>query len=420
MPALRLSSASTDWPALARDYLGDLEDRQQQSAEAKELAKKILAGKTGVAQQAGAILDWVRHRLTYQAIEFGRRGVMPNSPGTIIQNRYGDCKDHSLLAWHLFREAGIPAHLALVNASGPIDRSLPSLDQFDHMILFSPAFGGGMFFDLTDKDSDHRYCASINLHESEALILDEANPRFVTIQRNPAGETRIKSNRHITLDSANRQFLVRESLTISGHFAGAFRGYLKSVPAPDFPARVQSLLATDSKLNVQTVEVDNLDQLSKPVVIRMTYRIRRGLERQAAGMTGRIPSIWETYFFSVSTSPERKTPFRIEHPLQFESTVRIESAAGEALAVEMEADKQRTPWLVWSSSSEKDGTAWIRHTQIKLIDGRHQSKDFEAYQNAIDDAVASVAARVQVGAGNLAEQEQPLRIGRAADGGVTE
>ena len=52
---------------------------------------------------------------TYKAIEFGSRGRVPNFTMEIVGNRYGDCKDHSLLFYQLLRAIDEPAELVLVS-----------------------------------------------------------------------------------------------------------------------------------------------------------------------------------------------------------------------------------------------------------------------------------------------------------------
>jgi transglutaminase-like putative cysteine protease len=66
---------------------------------------------------------------------------VPNPAKDIIANRYGDCKDHALLAHLLFRACNIESRLVLVSTDDPVEPDLPSTGQFDHMIVHLPASG---------------------------------------------------------------------------------------------------------------------------------------------------------------------------------------------------------------------------------------------------------------------------------------
>src|SRR5207237_601886 len=101
---------------------------------------------------------------TYKAIEFGRGARIPRAPQEVLRHRYGDCKDHALLLYHLLRNAGTEARLALVRTGSPVRRELPSLDQFDHMVVYLP--GTASFVAALQRR------LSVSGHAVEVLALD--------------------------------------------------------------------------------------------------------------------------------------------------------------------------------------------------------------------------------------------------------
>src|SRR5690606_4324710 len=122
--------------------------------------------------------------ITYKAIEFGRSTRVPNPTSKVLKNKYGDCKDHSLLLWQMLRANGIEAHLALANFAQPVDPDLPSLDQFNHMLVYVPGYEGGRFFDATDKTSDvANLKAPLDLGGANVLVLDAERPRLVQVPK---------------------------------------------------------------------------------------------------------------------------------------------------------------------------------------------------------------------------------------------
>src|SRR5262249_11405311 len=149
-------------------------------------------------------------------------------------------KDHAVLLKQLLDSAGIPAHLALVNATGTVATELPSMDQFNHMIAFVPSSSlgeatnatGGMPVDCTEKDADPLLFPSFGLEDKSILVLDAQQPRLVHIPKYPADAGQISSSRQITIqiDAANPDVVtaqVLERVTFNAYAAPIARAYLR-------------------------------------------------------------------------------------------------------------------------------------------------------------------------------------------------
>ncbi len=145
------------------------------------------------------IARFVQTNLTYKAIEFGRRARIPKKPSDIIQNKYGDCKDHAVLLQQMLVAVGVPARLALVNLHSPIQTNQPSLDQFDHMIVYVPGDADAQFLDCTSKGADVAETIPAGLAGQEALILDPSEPRFVAIPQYTQNASSISVDQHLNV-----------------------------------------------------------------------------------------------------------------------------------------------------------------------------------------------------------------------------
>ncbi len=60
--------------------------------------------------------DWVRKNIRYVAVYVGAGGVVPHSAQAVLDNRYGDCKDHVALLEALLKAVAIESSPALINA----------------------------------------------------------------------------------------------------------------------------------------------------------------------------------------------------------------------------------------------------------------------------------------------------------------
>jgi transglutaminase-like putative cysteine protease len=103
-------------------------------------------------QQATAkVLDFVQNQIRYLSISMGENSHRPFPPAQVLQRRYGDCKDKSLLMVAMLRELGIEAQPVLVSTyyRKGLDRMLPSPALFDHAIVRARIQGKLYFFDPT-------------------------------------------------------------------------------------------------------------------------------------------------------------------------------------------------------------------------------------------------------------------------------
>jgi tetratricopeptide (TPR) repeat protein len=123
------------WREVAERY-GVLWERQLAGADVRDAAKAALGGRTGREEAVRRVLAWIRENVRYTGLELGEREVVPAPPAETLRRRHGDCKDLSLLAVALLREAGVEARIALLRTGWQdLVPELPGLGQFDHAIV---------------------------------------------------------------------------------------------------------------------------------------------------------------------------------------------------------------------------------------------------------------------------------------------
>lgn len=138
-PYLRVSSFA-DLAAAGAAFCGRAEPRSAVTPAIMRQADDITRGKTGRRDQARAIFDWVASNIRYVAITRGAGGMVPHTAGSILENRYGDCKDHTTLMRALLAAKGIKSEYASIN-DDPVYKTYEIPYQgFDHVILYLPEF----------------------------------------------------------------------------------------------------------------------------------------------------------------------------------------------------------------------------------------------------------------------------------------
>jgi hypothetical protein len=97
-----------------------------------------------------ALHKWIAKDIRYVSVALGLSGYQPRFPDSTIISGFGDCKDKATLFIAAARHLGLTAYPVLLNSTGVPDRSVVSINQFDHAIAAMPKKTGGYtFLDLT-------------------------------------------------------------------------------------------------------------------------------------------------------------------------------------------------------------------------------------------------------------------------------
>lgn len=98
-----------------------------------------------------AAVRFVQDDVRYLGIEMGPGSHQPNAPKDVVERRFGDCKDKSVLLVSILRTLGFEAYAALVHSEkGPsLAEQQPSPFAFDHVIVRAVVAGRTIWIDPT-------------------------------------------------------------------------------------------------------------------------------------------------------------------------------------------------------------------------------------------------------------------------------
>ncbi len=98
-------------------------------------------------------LNFVQQEIRYFGVEIGISSHRPTHPNQVFKQRYGDCKDKTLLLATIFNRLGIKAYPALVSSRDHrgIGELLPSPRAFDHVITMAQIGGATWWIDATNN-----------------------------------------------------------------------------------------------------------------------------------------------------------------------------------------------------------------------------------------------------------------------------
>ncbi len=106
--------------------------------ELEEVFNEVFTGNETTEEKINKIIDYVQDDIRYMGIESGIGSIKPFPPEQVVRQRFGDCKDKSLLLVSLLKKIGIEkAYPVLVNINmrHDLDKLYPSNEVFDHCIV---------------------------------------------------------------------------------------------------------------------------------------------------------------------------------------------------------------------------------------------------------------------------------------------
>ncbi len=394
LPFLWIASRRDTWEGLATDYLRDIEDRLEPNPLVNELAVQLVRRIDDPEARIETFLSYVQE-YSYEAIVFGRRARVPDPVGDVVARKYGDCKDHSLLLVHLLGSIDVAAHLVLANTSERIAPEVPSLDQFNHMIVYIPDQAGGRFLDCTDKN--HRIVAMppLGLGGRLALVLDPEQTRIAKIPEYSAEQNLVVSQRTVQV-LANGDAEIRETLTANGVSASSLRYYLRNTDETTRQTLVQQTMSESGpKVTVRGLVARHLDEMDKPLILEINYRASESLQPAGSELVGRIPAYWERGNLAAAHLEKRRTPFQLVYPMKLESTVTVLPPEGFQIAtVEEPIPAYEDRFVIWSLREEPAAEGRTLHWEAQRAAGTHPEDLYSAFEESMNQALRSIEQKL--------------------------
>jgi lipoprotein NlpI/transglutaminase-like putative cysteine protease len=143
-----------------------------------------LRGLPGSEQRVAAALEFVQSEIRYFSVSLGESSHRPAPPNIVLQRRYGDCKDKSLLLTTLLKALGIQSEPVLLDAlrrKAPA-KLLPSPAAFDHVIVRADVEGKAFYLDPTRLGQHGRLDRMGQSHEgADVLVIASGTSQLSSI-----------------------------------------------------------------------------------------------------------------------------------------------------------------------------------------------------------------------------------------------
>ncbi len=136
MPTIVVSDY-TSWEEVVKWSTDIYTQNEPLNSVVKKKVSEINTAYNTQGEKIKAILDFVQDDIRYLGLEYGIGSYKPNSPNKVFEQRYGDCKDKSLLMVQMLKEINVEAYPMLLNTTmkSTITELPPSPSFFDHCVV---------------------------------------------------------------------------------------------------------------------------------------------------------------------------------------------------------------------------------------------------------------------------------------------
>jgi hypothetical protein len=183
-------SSPMTWTQLARWYADLSRGRYDVAPALDAKLAELVQGARTLDDSLRAVHRWVAQDFRYVSLSLGIGGYLPRLPGQVLETRYGDCKDKATLFIALARRMGARAYPVLLSSSGSADSTLPTVQQFDHMIAAVERPAGRLYLDLTSDLTPYGELPPAEQGSFALVVHDDGRGEQVVLPEPPASANR--------------------------------------------------------------------------------------------------------------------------------------------------------------------------------------------------------------------------------------
>ncbi|MBN8576026.1 MAG: DUF3857 domain-containing protein [Cytophagales bacterium] len=278
-------------------------------------------------EKVARTIQFIQDEIRYLSFSDGIHGFKPHPPDQIISQRFGDCKDKSLLLSKILNELGIESNPVLINTSyGPVlTEVLPSPRMFDHCIVQFKLNDSTYWVDPTITFQRGSLKNLFLPDYRQGLVINAATSELTPIaSRSKNGSIRVEEvfNVHEVGGAATLQV----TSVYEGADADYIREYFKSKSLTDIDTQYLNFYATDyPEIELATaIEFTDDDALNR-FTTREKYEIANFWEHDS---TNEIQSA-SVYprnlagYLSTPSTKIRRMPYALNHPQHISYSIQL-------------------------------------------------------------------------------------------------
>lgn len=293
--------------------------------------KTYTAGLFTATDNEGRIREairFVQDEIRYLGFETGLNSHKPHAPVSVFDQRFGDCKDKSLLLSSILQLQGVEAYPMLVNTSlrRKVGEGLPDLSAFDHCVVQIRYNNKDIFVDPTINNQGGRLEELYFPDYGKGLVIRQGTTDLIELPQPTRSEITETQSFGITQIGGDA------TLAVKTVYTGIEADLQRSEFASNSIETIQknyltyySNLYPDIRSEDTLQIVDNRDE--NTFEVQEQYRIerfwKRNDDKEGQQYCEFYPQSLESYF-NVSKATSRKTPYHLSFPTSYHHYILVD------------------------------------------------------------------------------------------------
>jgi hypothetical protein len=371
------------WEDLAKEIRETFKEKVTQNSGLKDYVKTVVTDSMSELIKTETVSNLIKNEIETDWIY---TAYPQKEPIEVLNNKKGIMTDKNLLLINLLRNINIDANPVLIStrSHGQLDKNIPNLQQFNHVLVCVKIDQGYNFYDTSE-----RYCPIKFLPDftnvGEGLLITDNNYKFVKIPQSKSLNS-ISCNTDLILNTEGHIFC-KTILRYEGYTAVSKREQISSKNNQqeyfsEWITKKYAQAALDS------FRIENLESLEGPLYIYLSYKVP-----DYAQVTGR-----NIYFSPPLMTKVGKNPYKSEkriYPVDYNYcrgwNEKVKTILPQGYSVE-EIPKQlliKIPDFSYMTKyiNEKNVVTFIKQFLIKKT--IFQQKEYESLRNAYTNIVNS-------------------------------
>ena len=357
-----------DWSEVATWATKQFEVTEAQRKQLKSKTDELFEGldKPGLILKA---IRFVQDEVRYLGFESGLNSHRPHAPVDVFEQRFGDCKDKSLLLSTILNMYGIEAYPMLVSTTlrDHTSERLPSHTIFNHCVVKFEYDGKSIFVDPTIGNQGGTLADYYFPTYGQGLVVNDKSKDLLTLPGPCTASISEEQTFDISEIGGEAIFSVRT----------VYKGVEADIQRSDFASR-----------SIDQIQKDYITfyvNLYSDIAVVDTVRMEDNREANIVTIYEkyRVPGIWTTKegedkklyaefypltlenHFSIPKSQLRTVPYKLSFPLSYEHTIRVNLP--ESWSIKSESKSIETAYYKYdyNASYDANNNALILHTLYK-------------------------------------------------------
>lgn len=295
-------------------------------AKYNNLLNEVVTDKMTLEEKINTAINFVQGDIRYMGIESGIGSIQPFMPDVVMEQRFGDCKDKSLLLVSLLRSMGVEeSYPALVNTNllFMIDSLLPTGHIFNHCIVNFTHNGEEFWIDPANSPQGGPYNKKAMFNYYKALVVNRGQTSLRDFNlKNQVSKTVIKER--FQFKSFKKPGILTVVTKHYGSNADYFRNKIEYSSMKDISDEYKEYYEQlyPKIVAKNNIKVVNDDLVENTITLEENYILEDVFEVSDAGVLKRYAFTYEPIslydFMSSSTCTPRESPVDMNFPSEVE------------------------------------------------------------------------------------------------------